>query len=631
MTDQGRSYGSQPWNPAEPGYGEQPQPDGLHGQQQGYLPQGQYVQQPMAPQQQQPQQVQPQQGPYGQGRFVPQGQAQNQMPGQQMQGQVQGQYVQPGGYPQQQDPYAQPVQYQQPGQYPQSQQQSQQPGQQQWQQPQVQQPMAPQQQQPQGYPVQGQQPYQQAAFTQQQPQPQPARQYAPAQPAPVPVPVQPAGPGPDGIDWEAEAAALDNPQPAHPAEPQEQYEEGLYVEDGEHPADEAYTEDEYAEGGEQDESFFGQQDESREAERERKQKGKKSGRRNGGACLLVALVLLGGLGGAGYWGYGYYQQTFGPPADYTGAGSGKVQIQIKEGSTATDMAKVLKDAGVVKSVGAFNNAYTRAGKVIQPGYYYMAAQMSGDSAVQMMVSEAGGDSLIIPEGKKASDIYALIDAKLKLDKGTTANAAKAQVAALGLPAYANGNVEGFLWPTRYSVSQGMKPEDLLKQMVTNATAEYTQLNLDAAAQGIGLKNAYEVLTEASILQAEGNNTADFGKMARVIYNRLTTDVTHHTLGMDTTLQYSVGSKTLTKAQINDGSNKFNTYINAGLPPTPISNPGEDALKAVLNPTPGQWAFFIAMSPTETRFSVSQTEFAANVKEYCTSHGQAFDAAHTTCG
>lgn len=307
-----------------------------------------------------------------------------------------------------------------------------------------------------------------------------------------------------------------------------------------------------------------------------------------------------------------------------------MQIQIKDGSSATEMAQVLKDAGVVKSVGAFNNAYTKAGKVIQPGYYYMALQMSGDSAVQMMVTEAGGDSLIIPEGKKASDIYALIDGKLKLDKGTTANAAKSQAGSLGLPAYANNNPEGFLWPTKYSVSQGMKPEDLLKQMVGNAVNEYTTLGLDANAQKVGLKTAYDVITEASILQAEGNNTADFGKMARVINNRLTTDVTHHTLGMDTTLQYSVGSKTLTSQQIADGSNKYNTYINKGLPPTPISNPGEDAIKAVLDPTPGTWAYFIAMSPTETRFSTSPDEFKANVKEYCTANGKGFDAASTTC-
>jgi UPF0755 protein len=439
----------------------------------------------------------------------------------------------------------------------------------------------------------------------------------------------PAGPGPDGIDWEAEAAALDNPVEADGYAEDEYVDEAAAYAEGEYAEDE-YVDGEFAEDGEERSSFLGERDDSDEAAAERKAKGKKTGRRNGGACLLVALVLLGGLGGAGWWGYGFYQSNFGPPPDYTGSGSGKVNVQIQDGATASDMGKALMDAGVVKSVGAFTAAYTRAGKMLQPGYYIMASQMSGDAAVAEMISEAGGDALIIPEGKTAAEIYKLIDKKLKLSDGTTAAAAKANINNFGLPQYANGNIEGFLWPTKYSVSQGMKPEDLLKQMVTNAVNEYNQLGLDAGAQQIGLKNAYEVLTEASILQAEGNNTADFGKMARAMYNRLTTSVTNHTLGLDTTLQYSVGSKQLTDAQIHDGSNKYNTYINPGLPPTPISNPGEDALKAVLSPTPGNWVYWIAMSSTDTRFSDNKADFANNVKQYCAQNNMAFDAASTTC-
>ncbi|MDH6131154.1 UPF0755 protein [Kitasatospora sp. MAA4] len=623
MTDQGRGYGSQPWNPAEPGYGEQAQqvvvPDG-----QGYVGQDPYAQQQHIPHQQ---------GPYGQDQFAQQGQPYGQQQG----------YVQQGQFVQQQGQPMQPMQPMHPGQQ-QPMQQMQQVSyeqQQQWQQ----QPY-PQQQQQQGY--------SQGAFPQQQ-------QYQQQQPVPVtqavpvvqvaPVAPQPSGPGPDGIDWEAEAAALDNPA----AGTQEQYEEELYAEgdyaegeyvEGEYPEGEyaegeyaegelaehdGHTEDEYAED-EDRAPFFGgeEQDTSRESERKRKEKGKKSGRRNRGACLVVALVMLGGAGGVGYLGYGYYKSHFGPPADYVGDGTGEVQVEIASGAAGTDMATVLKNADVVKSAQAFSDAFNKnlpkAGG-IQPGFYTMHHQMSAAAAIQLMLSAAGGDALIVPEGQPASAVYTLIDNKLKLPVGTTAGVAKSQVASLGLPASANGNPEGYLWPTKYSIGDGMKPLDLLKQMVSNANSNYTSLGLDAGAQAVGLKNAYDVITEASILQREGNNSVDFGQMARVISNRL---ATHMPLGMDTTLEYSVGAKTLTSAQINDGSNKYNTYFNQGLPPTPIANPGADAIKAVLNPTPGDWKFFYATSPTQTLFFNNQDDFAKAVKANCAAHGQSFNAKNTSC-
>ncbi|WP_051966443.1 endolytic transglycosylase MltG [Kitasatospora mediocidica] len=621
MTDQGRGYGSQPWNPAESGYGEQAQqvaaPDG-----QGYAGQDPYAQQQHIPQQQ---------GPYGQGQFVQQGQS----------------YGQQQGYPQeqyaQQDPYAQQGQHGQPMQ--------QVPNQQQWQQqPYPQQQGYPQQQQgypQQGYP-QGQFPQQQQYQQQQQPAPVPQQQAVPvARTVPAaPVAPQPSGPGPDGIDWEAEAAALDNPAAVTEQFEDELYAEGEYAE-GEY-AEDAYTEDERAEQDEHGEhtedefaedeeraSFFGgeEQDNSRESERKRKEKGKKTGRRNRGACLVVALVMLGGAGGVGYLGYGYYKSHFGPPADYVGDGTGEVQIEIASGAAGTDMATVLKNADVVKSAQAFSDAFTKnlpKAASIQPGFYTMHHEMSADSAIQLLLTAAGGDALIVPEGQPASAVYTLIDNKLKVPAGTTAGVAKSQAGSLGLPAYANNNPEGFLWPTKYSIGQGMKPLDLLKQMVATANTTYAGLNLDGGAQAVGLKNAYDVITEASILQREGNNSADFGKMARVIYNRLTTDVNHHTLGMDTTLQYSVGSKTLTDAQIKDASNKYNTYINPGLPPTPIANPGQDAIQAVLNPTPGSWGFFLATSPTQTQFFDTGEQFAAAVKANCAAHGQGFDAKQVIC-
>ncbi|MQS11397.1 endolytic transglycosylase MltG [Streptomyces kaniharaensis] len=598
MTDLGRGYGpqgSEPWHPGDPAYGGQQQ-DGQwqqypqQGQQQGYpqqqMPQqGQYVQQPMAQQQGYPQQQMPQQG-YPQQQMQQPGQYPQQMP--QQQGQTFGGQQ---GFQQQMPQQGYPQQQMQPGQYPQQQ--------------------MPQQ----GYPQQMQQPQMQQA-PRQMTQPTPQQ----AQPKPA------SGPGPDGIDWEAEAAALESgagPVAGH--EPAEEEWDGH--EDGRDESGE-YSD----EVGEPEEvGFLGEEDVSRDAQKKRKEKGKKAGRRNGGACLLVALVLLGAMGGAGWWGYGFYQNHFGPPPDFAGDGNGTAQVEVKQGAVGGQIGLALKNAGVVKSVDAFSKACDNEPKckTIQPGFYSLKKEMSAAAALSALLSGAGGDGLVIPEGKTSTEIYAKIDEKLKLAPGTTAGVAKAQVGTLGLPAYANGNIEGFLWPTRYNVSDGMKPEELLKQMVKNATDKYA--SLDADASKAGLKTGYEVVIEASILQREGNNVPDFAKMAKTIQNRLANEPeTHHRLGMDTTLQYSLGRKELNKKDMDDASNKYNTYLNAGLPPGPISNPGDDAIKAVLNPADGKWLYFIAMSPSETRFAETYKEHLANVEEYCKAAGQNIDKERGHC-
>ncbi|MER7767619.1 endolytic transglycosylase MltG [Kitasatospora sp. NPDC096140] len=631
MTDLGGGYAPQgePWHPGDPGYdGRQPVPgqqdgqwqqypqQGQHGQpgqqvqqpygdvQQGY-PQQQAFQQPMQqqgyPQQQMPPQAFQQQFQGGQQGFMPQGHAQQAFQQMQQQGYpqqqmpMQQQPMQQQGYPQQGFPGAQQSGMQQAGmQQAGMQQPVQQPG---MQQPGMQQPGA----------------QQQAVPPQQQTRPQP-------EPAPA------SGPGPDGIDWEAEAAALESGAPVGGA-PESGTDEWDGGEDG-HPEDGGYL-DGHAEA--EDGGFLSEQDDSREAKKKRKEKGKKSGRRNGSACLLVAVVLLGAVGGAGWWGYGFYQDHFGPAPDFAGEGTGSVQFEVKKDAVAGQIGLALKNAGVVKSVDAFSDACKAEPKctTVQPGFYVLKKEMPAAAALKELLAQAGGAAIVIPEGKNSTEIYAKIDDKLKLQKGTTAAVAQAQVNDLGLPAYAQGKIEGFLWPTRYNIADGMKPEDLLKQMVKTATDKYA--NLDSQAASVGLKTGYEVIIEASILQREGNNVDDFAKMAKTIQNRLAAGgEINHKLGMDTTLQYSLGRKELNKGDMDNASNPYNTYINPGLPPTPISNPGDDALNAVLHPADGKWLYFIAMDPQHTRFAETSKEHYANVKEYCQAAGQGFDEARGHC-
>jgi UPF0755 protein len=121
-----------------------------------------------------------------------------------------------------------------------------------------------------------------------------------------------------------------------------------------------------------------------------------------------------------------------------------------------------------------------------------------------------------------------------------------------------------------------------------------------------------VVTKASIVQAEAGSIQDMPKVARVIENRLAID---KPLQLDTTVNYATGKNGLTTTD-DDRANPspYNTYVHKGLPPGAISNPGEEALRAVLAPAPGSWLYFVVVNPDtgETRFAVTDDEHQQNV-------------------
>jgi UPF0755 protein len=540
-----------------------------------------------------------------------------------------GSYGGQGGYPPQ-TPYPYGQQPQQP--YPYGQQPPQPP----YGQPPHGQPQQPYPGYPQGpygtgqqpvHPGQPQQPYpgQQQPYPG-QPQQQPPRPPQPPQ-RPRPQNPPPSGPGPDGIDWVAEAAKLE--AEAHGGAPADDDAHGA---EGYHSDEDVYVEEQEL-GDDEYMQFLSDDDESRSGRRKDEAKGRKERKRSGVACLGVTVLLVGLLGGGGYFGYKYYESHYGAPADFTGGGTTDVQVQIPDGATGWTIANTLKAAGVVESAQAFVNAYNgdlKNASTVQPGFYTLKLKMSAASALKELEAQAGGEVVIIPEGSTAKAIYAKVDRALKLAPGTTAKAAKDDVSQLGLPSEAQGNPEGFLWPTRYSIAKGMKPIDLLKQMVAQTKTEIQSLNLDTAGKSANLNSAYDVLKEASILQAEGNNVSDFGKIARVLYNRLNTNVTWGRLELDTPLQYYLGSKTFTNAQKASSAGGYNTYVIKGLPPTPIDNPGSAAIQAVLNPTPGNWAYFVAVDTNDTRFSATWAQFLNDVQAYCAKHGQNVNRTSGQC-
>lgn len=305
----------------------------------------------------------------------------------------------------------------------------------------------------------------------------------------------------------------------------------------------------------------------------------------------------------------------GPP-DFAGPGTGTVQIEILNGDSIAKIGNNLKANGVVQSVDAFTAAAANNpdSSKIAPGFYQMLIGMSAKQAIERLLDPASKVvyKVVVPEGKRANDIFTLISTSTGIPL-TDFEAIALNPVDLGLPDYADRNLEGFLFPATYEFPPGTTAASALKTMVAKFNEVATQISLIELAQGIG-RTPYEILTVASIVEVEAHPN-DFSKVSRVVYNRLAEPMR---LQFDSTVNYGLGltDVILTTALLNKDT-PYNSYRNDGLPPTPIGNPGIAAIKAALNPAQGDWIYFITtnLDTQETKFTSSYAEFLGYKDEF----------------
>ena len=339
---------------------------------------------------------------------------------------------------------------------------------------------------------------------------------------------------------------------------------------------------------------------------------------------LVIVVTLVAIGVLGYKAIGIMRDASAQAThaeDYKGEGEGEVTVTIPEGASGVDIGDILQSKGVVASGKAFTNAAKNnpKGTTIQPGTYKLKKKMSASSALQALLDpESKGDhTLTVIAGSTKQSVKERLK-KVGNFTDEQVEAAYADSAAIGLPAEAGGNVEGWLAPGTYDVAENATPKDLVKKMVSQTVTRLKELKVP--------KEDYQkVLIKASIVEREVNKEQYYGQVARVIENRLTqTDgETHGLLQMDSTVQYGLGRDggIPSEAENQDASNPYNTYVHQGLPPGPIGNPDEAAIKAVLNPPAGSWLYFVTVNlkTGETLFASTNEEQKANTKklsDYC---------------
>lgn len=328
---------------------------------------------------------------------------------------------------------------------------------------------------------------------------------------------------------------------------------------------------------------------------------------------LISLVAVAGLVGGGLV---FLQGPINSliaaaqPDNYDGDGSGDASIVVNQGDTGSDIAAKLEDAGVVKSASSFYKYLVSLGQqpTFQPGSYSLRSQMSNSAALAALQDSANRSSrtVTIPEGYTVDQIFQRLET-VGFDSADL-TALRSDPQQFGIPAGAT-DLEGFLFPTTYTFDESASAKDAIQIMVNQ-----TLKSLDAL--GVSADDRLRVVILASIVQKEAGSTADMPKVARVFLNRLSIGMD---LQSDATVAYganSTGTVWTTTEQRADASNKFNTYLFSGLPPGAISNPGQDALSAAVNPAAGDWLYFVVVNlqTGQTTFSATADEHAAAVAQ-----------------
>ncbi|KXP01550.1 endolytic transglycosylase MltG [Tsukamurella pseudospumae] len=367
------------------------------------------------------------------------------------------------------------------------------------------------------------------------------------------------------------------------------------------------------------------------------------------ALLSILVVFLVAVGAVLWTVRGSLFGGGAAPEDFASGQSGAEVVVHITGENNSDFAQNLVDAGVVKSVGAFNRA--AGDKPISAGYYELRMTLPASEVVTMLVDPARthrvGMLNVSPgavlddkrnkDNKVAPGIFSQLSAATAhTDGGVKKQTAKADfvkvastasVADLGVPDWAAATVnrlkgdhrriEGLIAPGVWDqIDPSGTPVSILKELITASAKQYeAQGLLDASRTSAAKLAPYQVLVSASIVEREVNQADDYPKVARVILNRL---AKNQKLEMDSTVNYTeavtgidvVGEQLLKKTE-------WNTYAKTGLPATPIGAVGIPALVATENPAPGPWLYFVTVdSQGTTLFTDDFAQHERNRQKAC---------------
>lgn len=329
-------------------------------------------------------------------------------------------------------------------------------------------------------------------------------------------------------------------------------------------------------------------------------------RRKAPIFLLLLLVLFAAVGVAALWSRSEL---------FPGDGGGALTFQVEEGWGSNKVATALENAGVSGNSRLVQFYLKATGSPqFQAGTYELRRHMSINKVVDILEAgpKASFQQLTLPEGLTVTQIAAKV-AQLPGRDGSrfVAAAQSGQFTSRFQPA-GSTSLEGLLFPDTYQIDEKLDEAGILQMLLAHFDQKATDSQIEAKVGQLQPPvTPYEAVIIASLVEREARVDEDRPKIARVIYNRLKKGTV---LNIDAAVLYGLGrtSGSLTQSELNKET-PYNTYLNIGLPPTPIASPGLKSIEAALNPTPGDWEYYV-VSDAEGHhdFSVTYDEHLEKV-------------------
>jgi UPF0755 protein len=301
---------------------------------------------------------------------------------------------------------------------------------------------------------------------------------------------------------------------------------------------------------------------------------------------VVALVILAALAAAVGGGGIIYLRSIGLAGE-SDPGR-RVEVVVPRGASASEIGDLLEREGVIRSGWGFRlAAYLEGGgDAIEAGRHVLRRGLTARDALASLLRGARVEYVTVtfPEGSWLTDFARILEDDTDLSSRRFLRLARSGAVRSGLQPRGTTSLEGLLWPATYQVGESDDERTVLERLVGDMEERVDALDGRAGT------SPYELVTVASMVEAEAKVEADRRRIAAVIYNRLELGMP---LGIDATIAYALGRRGASLgAEELAVDSPYNTRTHTGLPPTPIGAPGLASLEAAARPGEGEWLYYV---------------------------------------